>query len=79
MNSVFDFRQKHWSFHALILLTDKRREQLEGGNFTCGIFVDLLKAFDTVDHDILIQKLKYYGIRGIANNWVSSYLQNRSQ
>ena len=79
MNSVFDFRQKHSTFHALILLTDKRREQLEGGNFACRIFVDLLKAFDTVDHDILIQKLNYYGIRGIANNWVSSYLQNRSQ
>ena len=79
MNSVFDFRQKHSSFHALILLTDKGREQLEGGNFTCGIFVDLLKAFDTVDHDILIQKLNYYSIKGVANNWFSSYLQNRSQ
>ena len=41
--------------------------------------VDFQKAFDTVDHQILIQKLNYYGIRGITNNWFSSYLQNRTQ
>ena len=84
MNSVtydlqFGFRQKYSTSHALIHLTDKIREQLDSGNFACGIFVDLQKAFDTVDHDILIQKLNHYGIRGVANNWFSSYLQNRSQ
>ena len=75
----FGFRQKHLTSHALIHLTDKIREQLDKGNFACGIFVDFQKAFDTVDHQILIQKLNYYGIRGIANNWFSSYLQNRTQ
>ena len=75
----FGFRQKHSTSHALIHLTDKIREQLDKGNFACGIFVDFQKAFDTVDHQILIQKLNYYGIRGIANNWFSSYLQNRTQ
>ena len=70
----FGFRQKYSTFHALIRLTDKTREQLDSGNFTCGIFVDLKKEFDTVDHDILIQKLNHYGIRGVANNWFSSYL-----
>ena len=64
----FGFGQKHLSSHALIHLTDKIREQLDKGNFACGIFVDFQKAFDTVDHQILIQKLNYYGIRGIANN-----------
>ena len=73
MNSViydlqFGFRQKYSTSHALIHLTDKIREQLDSGNFACGIFVDLQKAFDTVDHDILIQKLNQYDIRGVANN-----------
>ena len=54
-------------------------EQLDKGNFGCGIFVDFQKAFDTVDHNILIQKLNYYGVRGTANNWFSSYLENRTQ
>ena len=42
-------------------------------------FVDFQKAYDTVDHQTLIQKLNYYGIRGLGNNWFSSYLQNRTQ
>ena len=71
MNSViydlqFVFRQKYSTSHALIHLTDKIREQLDSGNFACGIFVDLQKAFDTVDHVILIQKLNHYGIRRVA-------------
>ena len=74
----FGFRQKHSTSHALIHLTDKIREQLDKGNFACGIFVDFQKAFDIVDHQILIQKFNYYGIRGIANNWFSSSLQNRT-
>ena len=47
--------------------------------FSCGIFIDLKKAFDTVDHDILLCKLKYYSIRGVVNDWFSSDLKNRSQ
>ena len=84
MNSVIydlqsGFRQKYSASHALINLTDKVREELYSRNFACGIFADLQKVFDTVDHDILIQKLNHYGIRGVANNWFSSYLQNRLQ
>ena len=71
----FGFRQKHSTSRALIHLTDKITEQIDKVNFACGIFIDFQKAFDTVDHQILIQKLNYYGIRGIANNWFSSYLQ----
>ena len=64
----FGFRQKYSTSHAFIHLTDKIREQLDNGNFACRIFVDLQKAFDTVDYDILIQKLNHYGIRGVGNN-----------
>ena len=57
----FGFRQKHSMSDALIHLTDKIREQLDKGNFACSIFVDFQKAFGTVDHQILIQKLNYCG------------------
>ena len=75
----FGFRQKHSNSHALIHLTDKIREQLGKGNFASGIFVDFQKTFDTLDHQILIQKLNYNGIRGTKKNWLSSYLENRIQ
>ena len=75
----FGFRQKHSTSHALINLTETIREELDKGNFACGIFVDFQKAFDTVDHNILIQKLRHYGIRGTANDWFASYLNNRKQ
>ena len=75
----FGFRANHSTNHALISLTEQIREALDNSNFACGIFIDLQKAFDTVDHNILLNKLDHYGIRGLANNWFKSYLTNRKQ
>ena len=74
MNSViydlqFCYRQKYSTSYALIYLIDKIREQLDSVNFICGVFVNLQKAFDTVDYDILIQKLNHYSISRVVNNW----------
>ena len=75
----FGFRQGHSTIHALIDLTEDIRRALDENNFAIGIFVDLQKAFDTVDHKILLKKLEYYGVRGIANEWFKSYLSGRKQ
>ena len=75
----FGFRKKHSTTHALLDLTEDIRQALDNNRFSCGVFIDLQKAFDTVDHSILLKKLEYYGIRGVANNWFQSYLKNRKQ
>ena len=64
----FGFRSKHSTSHTLVSITEEIREALDTGHFACGVFIDLQKAFDTVDHDILISKLEHYGARGIAKN-----------
>ena len=65
----FKFRQNYSTSYALIHFTETIKQSLDQGLFSCGIFVDLQNAFDTVDHDILLGKLKQYGIRGITNKW----------
>ena len=61
------------------LILQKIRQAPDEGYIGCGIFVNLLKAFDTVDHEILLSKLYYYGIWGISNNWFKCYLSNHKQ
>ena len=78
-NLQFGFRQQYSTSHALINITENIRKALDDGNVRCGVFVDLQKAFDTVDHQILLAKLNHYGIRGVSNDWFKSYLSNRSQ
>ena len=63
----------------MINLTGNIREVLDEEYIGCGIFVDLQKAFDTVDREILLSKLNLYGICGVSNDWFKSYLFDRQQ
>ena len=78
-NLQFGFRSGHSTDHALVSLTESIRSSLDNNRFGCGIFIDLQKAFDTVNHDILLSKLEHYGIRGSAQTWFKSYLNDRKQ
>ena len=64
---------------ALIDMTNKITKGFENNYISVGIFLDLSKAFDTINYSILLQKLSYYSIRGTSLNWFTSYLSNRSQ
>ena len=75
----FGFGQNYLTSYALIDLTETIKQSHDQGLFSCGIFVDLQKAFDTVDHDIFLGKLEHYGIRGITNKWFETYLKDRQQ
>ena len=75
----FGFRKNHSTTHAIISLTEEIRNALDNNDIASGVFVDLKKAFDTVEHSILVKTLDHYGIRGIANDSLKSYLSNRMQ
>ena len=74
----FGFRQKHSAQHALITLIDKIHTSLDNGDIAITILLDLKKAFDTVNHQILLQKLNAYGIRGNMLKWFESYLKGNA-
>ena len=71
--------KNHSTEHALIEITDQIRFSMDNNQITCGIFVDLSKAFDTVNHEILLGKLENLGIRGKALELFKSYLSDREQ
>ena len=75
----FGFRKNYGTNLALICVLDKVLNALEKGDIVLGVFLDFSKAFDTVDHDILLKKLYKYGIRGLPYEWIKSYLYNRKQ
>ena len=75
----FGFRSGHSTDMALIHFTDCISSSLSKKLYTAGIFMDLSKAFDTIDHNILISKLDFYGVRGRALDWFKSYLHQRRQ
>ena len=78
-SSQYGFRDNCSTQHAILDILNKIQSKIDANLFSCGIFIDLKKAFDTVDHSILLHKLNHYGVRGIINSWFSSYLLKRSQ
>ena len=78
-NNQFGFRKGHSTSLALVDLFDKISSAIDRKEHSVGIFLDLSKAFDTVDHNILLDKLNYYGIRGLALDLIKSYLSDSMQ
>ena len=78
-NGQYGFRQNFSTSLAILDLIEEITTSIDNHNVTVGVFIDLKKAFDTIDHSILLKKLEIYGIRGIAANWLNSYLSDRKQ
>ena len=75
----FGFQRNNSTVYALVQITEIIKESIDKGKYGCGIFIDLRKAFDTVNHGILLKKLEHYGIRDNMLDWFQSYLSDRKQ
>ena len=75
----FSFIKGHSTEYAVVQLVDQIYESFENDNYTVGIFINLSKAFDTIDHTIPLKKLEIYGITGANLVWFKSYLTNRKR
>ena len=78
-NAQFGFRKKHSTISALIVLLDRILTGFNNGDITLGVYLDFSKAFDTINHSILLSKLQKYGIRGLAFDWMKDYISKRKQ
>ena len=75
----YSFRQKHSTYMAVLDFIKDLNEAVDNNMITAGIFMDLSKAFDTIDHGILLHKLYHYGFRSVSYKWFENYLSNRTQ
>ena len=75
----YGFREKHSTFMSLLKLIDDISNEVNNKIYSVGIFIDLSKDFDTIDHSLLVKKLQYDGVRGIVADWFVSYVANRSK
>ena len=82
-NIIFDhqfgFQENKSTSLALLYIFNSFTNNIEQNSFTCCILLDFSKAFDTVNHDILLSKLDHYGVRGLPHPWFQSYLRNRTE
>ena len=79
ITNQYEFRENHLTYMALFTMLDQISQEIDNKKYSIGLFLDLSKAFDTINHHILLQKLVNYGIRGNALKWLSSYLSERTQ
>ena len=75
----FGFRKGHWTAQAIAEIADNLRKAIDNNSYSCGVFLDCSKAFNTVNHKILLAKMEQYGIKGVPLKFFASYLTKRQQ
>ena len=78
-NNQYGFRPKHSTIQAITQLSAEILKSLDRKKYTTSVFLDLSKAFDTINHNTLLKKLEHYGIRGVALEWFRNHLHDRKQ
>ena len=77
--SQYRFRKLHSTELAALEFTDRIGKEMDAKKISFSIYLDLSKAFDSLDHNVLLSKLNYYGIKNAASNWFKSYLTKHTQ
>ena len=78
-SSQYGFCKSHSTEHAILDIVEAILSNMDIRYSSCGVFIDLKKTFNMVNHEILLDKLNFYGLRGLINDWFQSRLKNRMQ